>query len=914
MKRICFNDGWEFILENETDEFNTFGFDKYSDAAGAAARFFDHSNWERITLPHDWTVSLKKDIHANTFAGAYPNSRYHRFMTERHSDVPEIFNIGWYRKQFLFRPEWSGKRIWVEFEGIFRDAIVWCNGVYLDRHTSGYTSFAMELTDHLVAGTDNSIAVRVNSDQPEGWWYEGAGIYRNVHLLIGEPVYFKYHQTIIRSELNGDVHISASIVNDTDQTQKQSVVWRIHDAEGKEIANAKKEITLSPYSETPAEAEMHIPFPELWSIDHPYLYMLSTELGDEREAISFGIRTVAFNPNHGFLLNGKVLKIHGVCLHQDFGGVGVALTDNLNEYRIRRLKEMGVNACRMHHAPSPAMLNACDRLGMLVMDETRMFGTSPEAKRQLTDIIERDRNHPCVFIWCLGNEEFSVQNDPWSFNLVKKMTRWAKALDPKRLVTYAGNNGRNFTGANAAAEVRGVNYIRNGEDGQWLDHYHHDYPDQPIIGTEEGSYVLSRGGTVNDLDHRLLASFGDVTMPWGSTPKGWVKFIEERPYLAGSFLWTGFDYRGEPNPFYYTNLASSFGTIDLCGMEKPPFYYYKAWWTHEPVLKIAPHWNFKEGDTATIAIFTNCEHITLYLNGKVIAEQEVELYDAPLFSIPFEPGVLSAEGIHGDKNVHDQLITSGETAEVRCISVLEARSGADIAIYELQAYDENGIYCPLASDEIEIGIENGRLIGVGNGDPSSIEPEQYPPQEESIYLKSFSSDQGMFTVPSKAPNELYKRYDWLEYEQDSEGFEDDFRIVSKFSHKLNAAKQLEYTAEFSGVQSYEYIEFQRLGSATEVYLNGEKIGDSFRIHGRQANNTIRPYRFYCNFKSGKNKLKIIARHEECDPAPMSGYVKIGRYVAQPSHIRLHYGKARVFVKSDMPDKVVLSLNRSSSHQ
>jgi len=577
MKKINFNTNWNFTFQNSMDEFNTFGFDKYSDAAGAAARFYDYSNWEKVNLPHDWTVRLQKNSLANAFAGAYPNTSYHRFMEERHSNIETIYNIGWYRKQFSLDPEWEGKRVFIEFEGIFRDAIVWVNGVYLDRHNSGYTSFAIEITDHLVFGEDNSIAVRVDSEQAEGWWYEGAGIYRNVNLLIGEPIYFKYHQTVIKSDLSGHVKAFAILVNDTADVVEKTVAWCIEDTNGREVAHAENTVSISPYSEKTTAVTMQVDAPNLWSVNNPYLYTLKIQVGCEQTLERFGIRTVAFDPERGFLLNGEPIKVRGACVHQDFGGVGVALTDNLQYYKIKRLKDMGVNAYRCaHHAPSPALLDACDELGMLVMDETRVFGTSPEAIHQLTDLIERDRNHPCVFIWSLGNEEFSIQDEEWSYRLMEKMTRLAKGLDPTRPVTYGGSNGSNFTGANGASEIRGVNYIHNDKSGEWLDIYHREHPEQPLIGTEESSYVLSRGGAVNDLGSGLLDSSGNVTMPWGSTPKGWVKYMEKRDYFAGSFMWTGFDYRGEPNPFYYSNSVSSFGTIDLCGMEKPPFYYYKS--------------------------------------------------------------------------------------------------------------------------------------------------------------------------------------------------------------------------------------------------------------------------------------------------------------------------------------------------
>lgn len=909
MKKVNFNKQWNFTFQNSLDAFNTFGLDKYSDAAGAAARFYDHNNWELVDLPHDWTLSLTKSAFANTFAGAYPNTRYHRFMTERHSDIETVYQIGWYRKQFTMDPEWVGKRVFIEFEGVFRDAIVWVNGVYLDRHNSGYTSFAIEITDHLIAGEDNSIAVRVDSEQAEGWWYEGAGIYRNVHLLIGEPIYFKYHKTVIQTEMNGRIKASAVLVNDTPEVVKQTVAWHIEDASGKVVASAEQPVSSDPYSEETIAVEMKVDAPNLWNIDTPYLYTLRISAGDEQTEERFGIRTVAFDPERGFLLNGIPQKVRGACVHQDLGGVGVALTDNLQYYKIKRLKEMGVNAYRCsHHAPSPVLLDACDELGMLVMDETRMFGTSPEAVRQLTDLIERDRNHPCVFIWSLGNEEFSVQNDVWSFRLMEKATRIAKSLDPTRPVTYAGNNGADFTGANAAAEIRGINYIRNDKNGEWVDIYHREHPDQPIIGTEESSYVLSRAGAVNDLGSGLLDSTGNVTMPWGSTPKGWVKYTEKRDYFAGSFMWTGFDYRGEPNPFYYGNCVSSFGTIDLCGMEKPPFYYYKAWWTDEPVLKLTPHWNHKAGDTVTVAVFTNCDEITLSLNGKTLETKHVERFDAPVFRVVFEPGVLSVEGKRNGMILHDELVTSGEPSETRCVSVLEARGGSEIGIYEIQAYDADGVFCPMASNEVEIGVENGCIVGVGNGDPASMDYEQKPKEESVKFLKYFNGEEGAVSIPMKRENTLPERKDYFELESKQESFEDDYRLIARYKKYYPREMTQEFTTTISDAEGYEYVEFERLGGQATVYLNGELLGDNIRQHGTQVKAMSRPYRFYGKFQKGENRLKVVFTYGKSDLPLMSGYVKIGKRLDSFWRVRLHYGKARVFVKTQDTRQLRLTVN------
>ena len=903
MQQINLNFGWLFTLEKDLDCFNGFSFDKYSDAIGAPARYYDHCSWQKIDLPHDWSIALEKDLKANTFAGARPNTRWHRFMTERHSDIDDVSSVGWYRKHFMPDPCWQGKRVFIEFEGVFRDSVFWINGTYMDRHNSGYTSFLFEITDHLVFGEDNSIAVRVDTSQAEGWWYEGSGVYRNVFLYVAEPVYIKPRKTIIKTALDGRVSVECTVVNDTPEPFCGDVVFETAD-----IASAVH-TAIAPYGEAVVKVELHIESPRLWHVDAPNLYTLSIRIGEEIHTESFGVRTVGFDPDRGFLLNSKPLKIHGACVHQDFGGVGVALTDNLQRYKIARLKAMGVNAYRCsHHAPAPALLRACDELGMLVMDETRLFGTSPEAVRQLTSVMERDRNHPCVFIWSLGNEEFSVQNDPWSHRLMKKMTRIAKALDDTRPVTYSGNNGPTFAGANGAAEVRGVNYIRGvlHEDGRWLDRYHADHPHQPILGTEESSYVLSRGGARTDLGNGLLDSSGLITMPWGSTPKGWVKYFEKRDFLAGSFMWTGFDYRGEPNPFVTTNVCSSFGAIDLCGMEKPPFYYYKAWWTDEPVLKLTPHWNHMAGEIVEICAFTNCSEIRLSLNGRELETRRVERFDAPVFRIPFEPGVLCAEAEYNGQILRSELRTSTETAVVACTCALPAHSSADVAIYELSAVDENGLFCPVAEEYVDLSIENGRIIGVGNGDPACLDPEQLLPVEEAVYLRCFRMNETeLYSMPQKDHNVLRSRHDWLETESAGNGFEDDERRVARFSDNLEPDRTVTLTAQVRGVEKYEYIEFERLGGDARIFLNGVELGDNFTRSGRMSFSHVRPYRFYCCFRKGDNEIRIESVQHETSGRPVSGYAKIGRLKEQPQRVRLHYGLARVFVKSETPDAVFL---------
>lgn len=906
MKSINFNQNWEFTTESKLDAYNDFGFDKYGDAFGAPERYYDYSNWEHVDLPHDWVVAMPKDFAADPCAGGRHNTHYHRYMSEYHSDASEIENIGWYRKQFPWEEEWAGKRIFLEFDGIYRDAIVWVNGAYMTRHTGGYTGFLLEITDHLIPNTDNSVAVRVDCEHHEGWWYEGGGIYRNVRLHVAEPVYAKPRKTVIQTELDGSVSLSAVLVNDTEMPYEEKAVWKILDADGATVAAETLPVSIPAYEELKISSVLTVKNPFLWHVDHPYLYQMVLSVGQESEVIPFGIRTVAMDTERGFLLNGEPLKIRGACVHQDFGGVGVALSDNLQAYKIQKLKEMGVNAYRAaHHAPASALLRACDELGMLVMDETRMFGTSEEALHQLTELMERDRNHPCVFIWSLGNEEFSIQSEKRSEALMKKASRIAKSLDPSRPVTYGGNNGARFDGINAASEVRGINYIQRSL--AWTDSYHQEHPTQPIIGTEESSYVLSRGGAVNDLGSGRLDSTGNVTMSWGTTPKGWVKYFEKRPYLAGSFMWTGFDYRGEPNPFITTCFSSSFGTVDLCGMEKPPFYYYKAWWCDEPVLKLTPHWNHRPGETVTMAVFTNCEEITLSVNGQIKERRRVERFDAPLFTLPFEAGVISVEGTRNGKTYRDELRTSQETATVRCISVLDAHTSSDVGIYQIEAYDQNGNFCPTAAEACDLFIENGTIIGVGNGDPASPDYEQKPKEEEVRYLRTFRYEKGLYAVPTKAPNSLFRRYDEeLVYTPSAEGFEDDFRLVNSYQNHTDEKTTWNFVTEFSDAESFEYIEFERLHGKATVYLNGQEIGNNLRC-GRVSSHYVRPYRFPCRPRKGENELKIVTEQDTTVHDPISGYVKLGKFVENtPWRVWLHYGLARVFVKSENPKAIRIS--------
>ena len=911
MKKICFNKGWSFTFEKDLDAFNTFGHLKYADASNASSRFYDHSNWTPVDLPHDWAITLPRSIWGDMTHGAYPSSHWHHKRTEGRTDEPmDVREIGWYRKQFFLDASYANKRIFIDFEGVFRDSIVWVNGVYIDRHASGYTGFTYEITDHLLIGEENSIAIRVNTEQHEGWWYEGAGIYRNVWLCVAEPIYFPLYQTVVKAKIDGTVEATAKIFNDTEQPVCDTAHWSVKDPLGNMVAEAEASFSVDAYSETAVTVELKVENPLLWHVDTPNLYTLSVNAGDETSEV-FGFRSFSFDADRGFFLNGKPLKLYGACNHHDFGGVGTALNDNLNFYKVSMLKKMGINAVRSSHNPqSPAFLRACDELGMLVMEETRAFGTSPEALRQMKSMVERSRNHPSIFLWSIGNEEFSVQSLDWSYRLGKKMMRYIRELDDTRLFTYGGSNGSDYTGVNSAVDVRGINYVQNGvrktdPNGYWVETYHKNHPHQPILGSEESSYVLGRGELQDDIGSGILDCAGDITMHWGSTPKGWVKYYERYPFLAGGFIWTGFDYRGEPNPYTHANHTSSFGTIDLCGIPKPPFYYYRAWFTNEPVLKLTPHWNYDEGDLAKIVLYTNCECVTVTLNGKEIGTYHPEKLDDVRLEIPFEAGVLRAEGVRNGIRYTDELKTAGKAASVCCETVLQGTEEDDISIVELRAVDENGNFCPLATDTVSLTLPTGNIVGVGNGDPADFGYEQKPTEEEIRYIRTFSNEGGgLYEIPPKVGNSQSRtHFHFPSYQSNLEGFEEDYRIVVYSEALQDVPVEKVFTTRIRGIKQYEYLEFERFGADVTVYVNGKEVGNNKRSARDTSVRYTRPYRFYCDFSEEVNEIRVVATLAHEKVVPISGYVKVGRIKKTPWQVRLHYGLARVFLKTTAPQEL-----------
>ena len=646
-------------------------------------------------------------------------------------------SVGWYRRRFDIPRRDLGKRISIEFDGVFRDSIVWINGHRLGRHASGYTPFRYDLTDFLNYGGTNIIAVRVDATNYEGWWYEGAGIYRHVYLLKTSPLHVAPYGTFVTTKVRkgfAEVTVRTTICNDSDKPRWLTCVARVFNPRrhGLKTRATQKRVRLDRWAQTGIVQQFRIKEPLLWSCDEPNLYRLETKLisaGKTQDTCdtTFGIRTFRWDSRKGFFLNGKPLKIKGICNHRDHAGVGVALPDRLHVLRIEKIKEMGANAFRASHYPhAPETLDACDRLGLLVMAENRLAGSSPEVLSQLEMLILRDRNHPSVFLWSLANEEHTVQ---WSIageRIGRTMARLCHTLDPTRKVTTAMHDKGLGVGFANIVDVHGWNYIKVGD----IDAYHRKHPDRPIIGSEEASTVCTRGIYADDKIRGYVGAY-DIRAPkWGATAEHWWKFFSARDWLAGAFVWCGFDYRGEPIPYKWPCVASHFGLMDLCGFPKDNYYYYKSWWGTEPVLHLLAHWNWagREGESIDVRVFSNCDEVELLLNHRSHGRKSVECNSHVAWVVPYEPGTLTAIGYRAGKPIalakHE---TTGAPAQIvlHTDRPILAADGEDVAVVSVSVHDAQGRPVPTADNRIIFEISGeGKLLGVGNGDPSSHEPDK----------------------------------------------------------------------------------------------------------------------------------------------------------------------------------------------
>jgi beta-galactosidase len=755
-QRISLDQDWRFKLGHGADPVKDFGFGtggaQFAKAGGGGAVTtldFDDMDWRMLDLPHDWAPELPFERTAETSHGHKPLGR-----------AFPATSIGWYRKVFDIPQNDRGQRVSIEFDGVFRDCQVWVNGHYFGRHESGYSSFAYDVTEAINFGGSNVVTVRVDATQFEGWFYEGAGIYRHVWLVKTDPVHVARYGTQVITEVGADndtkLTIRTKVANDSNESETIRVASDILDAQGQTVATATSDpVTIAPFQSAEVEQLLKLEKANLWSPESAYLYRLSTRIVKDNEVDSyvtnFGVRTIQFTADRGFLLNGKQVVLKGTCNHQDHAGVGSAIPDALQEWRIMRLKEMGSNAIRTsHNPPTPELLDICDRVGMLVMDEHRLMGTAPELMDQLDRLILRDRNHPSVVIWCIGNEEGGIHASDGGAQIAATMQRRVKELDPTRVCTYA-MNGAWGRGMSNVIDVMGFNYKRQAGG---VDRYREQHPNQPLISTEEASTLCTRGEYADDREKCFVSAYDRRFPGWGATAEDSWTFYAGRPHIAGLFIWTGFDYRGEPNPYGWPAISSQFGIMDTCGLPKDNFYYYQAWWGEKPMLHLFPHWNWagKEGQDIDVRCFTNCDEVELFVNDQSQGRKAVVRNSHVAWIVRYQPGMMVARGYKdGRQTLETKVETTGAPAAIKLLadrSTLRA-DGRDVAVVNVAVLDAQGRIVPIADNDIRFKLEGGgQIIGVGNGNPASHEPDQFIETIASVPL----TDWRMQIVDGAAPD------------------------------------------------------------------------------------------------------------------------------------------------------------------
>jgi len=733
-EQLLFDFGWKFQLGHGTDPARDLGFGNGQGDFAKTGDFnfskgkFDDSKWRTLNLPHDWAVELPfvRDEAQNSHGFKPLGRRY-----------PET-SIGWYRREFDIPASDLGRRISVEFDGAFRSVLIFVNGCFIGRNDNGYAPFRFDLTDFLAYGQKNYIVARVDASFGDGWFYEGAGIYRHVWLTKTDALHLgKWDSTVRPTDIHegsATLQLGTVVANQGKQAENAKVSWKILDAAGKTVAtaeSAQQSISVDEHAHFTATAKLDNP--AMWSVDAPNLYsaIVTVESGGktrDAERVSFGVRTVRFEADKGFSLNGQSMKIQGTCNHQDHAGVGAAVPDRLQWFRMGVLREMGGNAVRTsHNMPTPEWVEACDRMGMMMMCETRQMSSSPEGMAQLEVMVKRYRNSPSIILWSIGNEEGHLQEDmaEQGAKVAATMVQRVHELDPTRAVS-AAVNGSNKKGVSDAFDIIGFNY-----NLRFPDDYHKANPTRPIYGSETSSAISTRGVYTTDPLRNTVNAY-DSVVPWGETAEDWWTFYGTRDWEAGGFAWTGFDYRGEPTPYGWPSINSQFGIVDMCGFPKDTFYYYKAWWGKEPSLHLFPHWNFvgREGDEIPVWVYSNLDEVELFVNGKSLGSQKVPHLGHVEWKARYEPGVIEARGSKGGKVLLTQKReTTGPVASIRLTAdrtEIDA-DGEDLAILKVEALDKEGRAVPTASNMIAFHVSGaGTLIGVGNGDPNCQESDKEP--------------------------------------------------------------------------------------------------------------------------------------------------------------------------------------------
>ena len=761
-ERLSFNDGWLFSLAD--------------DSLAARPEFVD-SGWRKLNLPHDWAIEgdFSQDNPSGTGGGALPGG------------------VGWYRKTFVAENKDKGKHFRIEFDGVYMNSEVFINGTCLGKRPYGYISFSYDLTPYLKWGEKNVIAVRVdNAEQPNSRWYSGCGIYRNVWLLkTGDVCVAEWGTYVTTAKVDGQ-GASLNLVTTLENTGKENADVTVRsvlkDAEGKEVAQTESPANLVAEKSAEIAQKLQVTSPQLWDVEHPYLYSLVTEVMKggqcvDRYVTPVGIRTFSFDATKGFVLNGKPTKINGVCMHHDLGCLGAAVNVRAMERQVQMLKEMGCNGIRCsHNPPAPEWLDLCDRMGFIVMDEAfDMWRKKKTAydyslyfnewhERDLYDFILRDRNHPSVFMWSIGNEVLEqwsdAQADTLSLEeanlilnfghsadmlakegevsvnslLTKKLADFVKALDPTCPVTAGCNepNPANHLFRSEALDIIGYNYHNVN-----IPDVPRNFPGKPFIITESNSALMTRGYYRMPSDEMFIwperwdkpfydatfacSSYDNCHAPWGNTHEENLLLTKKNDFISGQYVWTGFDYIGEPTPYGWPARSSYFGIIDLAGFPKDVYYLYQSEWSNKQVLHLFPHWNWTAGQDVDMWCYYNqADEVELFVNGKsqgVKAKDENHLH--VVWRVKYEPGSVKVVARKDGKVVGEKEIqTAGEPKKIRLTpdrNTLNA-DGKDLSFVTVEIVDAEGNLCPLADNLVHFEVEGNLFIaGVDNGSQTSME-------------------------------------------------------------------------------------------------------------------------------------------------------------------------------------------------
>jgi beta-galactosidase len=789
---LDFTESWQFTLADS--------------AANYSAEKVDASQWRVINLPHDWSIESDFALEnpATPGGGALPGG------------------LGWYRKTFKAKSDWQGKQVYIDFDGVYWNSEVWINGVSLGIRPNGYISFRYDLTPYINYGKENVIAVKVdNSKQPNSRWYSGSGIYRNVRLEITNPIHIDiwgaYITTPQVTEEEATVHIQTTLKNNTDDTPHIQIQQSLKDAEGKEVASLISEAT---------EQDLVVKNPQLWSIENPYLYQLTTCLLLDNKVIdeyttAVGIRSFEFDAEKGFILNGRHIKINGVCNHHDLGCLGTAVNRRAIQRQLEILKGMGCNGIRCsHNPPAPELLELCDEMGFIVMDEafdmwmkrksafdySRYFAEWYE--RDLTDLVLRDRNHPSVFLWSIGNEvgeqynnnnnnstELTLQEAnillnqkrtmdakeqqdgtiPFSELLTQALADIVKNLDPTRPIISGCNNADplNHLFQSGALDIIGFNY--NISD---YDKVKENFPGKPFVASETVSGLMSRGFYMMPSDTAYIwpvrwdrnfdrpihqcSAYDNCHVPWGTSHETSWQYIKNADFVAGQYIWTGFDYLGEPTPFWWPSRSSYFGIIDLAGFPKDIYYMYQSEWTNQAVLHLLPHWNWQAGDTVDVwAYYNHADEVELFLNGQSLGVKSKtgnELHVT--WRVPYTPGAVKAVSRKDGKEVlTEEIHTAGEAVSIRLTADRNniQANGKDLSFITVEALDKNGNVVPIADNLISFSLEGaGTIVGTDNGDatdPVSLKkPERKLFNGKCLVVIQGKKQTGKIQLTASSPN------------------------------------------------------------------------------------------------------------------------------------------------------------------